>query len=352
MTVAVSSATSDNWSSKKWNTLLRSYEAAVTEKVTLLETRPTPWQCAKTFWWNSRSEAARKSSKIHLLLLTRKSPPPTGYIAYFLFESFFPFVLYFAALSQVSVGADFRGHKDSFYSSHLKNNFLCHLFGFLFLGRRFPPQPGLDCPSLLQHSHSVAYKCFKKRSRLLLDPKPLQSLAELKDVHSKNVTNTFHVISLTKQCWMDVWGCEFVWICAIQFNSKSHTLFVYYTPHEATRSLVVTFRSAAKWYDDLGNLCRFMSFMFTTVCFSCGGSPRMWIHFPYGRYRGCLAARRWDDDSWLHIHVISTFILGGPPVLPTACMCCSRAPHWTFCRGRKRHYSTPELSQGFKLTPL
>lgn len=38
--------------------------------------------------------------------------------------------------------------KTPFYSSHLKNNFLCHLFGLLFLGRRFPPPPGLDGPSL------------------------------------------------------------------------------------------------------------------------------------------------------------------------------------------------------------
>lgn len=122
--------------------------------------------------------------KIHLLLLTRKSPPPTEYIAYFLSESFFPFVLSSAALSQVSVGADFWGHKDSFYSSHLKNNFLCHLFGLLFWGRRFPPQPALDSPSLLQRSRPAAYKCLKK-SLLLLDPKPPQSLAELKDERSK-----------------------------------------------------------------------------------------------------------------------------------------------------------------------
>lgn len=101
--------------------------------------------------------------KIHLLLLTRKSPPTTGYTAYFLFESFFPFVLSFAALSQVSVGADFWGHKDSFYSSHLKNNFRCHLFSLPFWGGRwFSPQPGFDGPSLLKRSRPAAYKCLKK----------------------------------------------------------------------------------------------------------------------------------------------------------------------------------------------
>lgn len=85
---------------------------------------------------------------------------PLGILHIFFFESFFPFVLSFAALSQVSVGA----HKDSFYSSHLKNNFRCHLFCLLFLGRRFSSQPGLNGPSLLQQSHSAAYKCLKKES--------------------------------------------------------------------------------------------------------------------------------------------------------------------------------------------
>lgn len=95
-----------------------------------------------------------------------ESPPPIGYTAYFLFESFFPFVLSLAAFSQVSVGTDFWGHKGSFYSSHLKNNFLCHLFGFPFFfwrRRQFSSTARIgQLLPFLQPSRPATYKCLKK----------------------------------------------------------------------------------------------------------------------------------------------------------------------------------------------
>lgn len=130
--------------------------------MTLLEIRPTPWCYAKAFWWNSGSEASRTSS-----FAPRKteSPPPIEYTVYFLFESFFPFVLSLAAFSQVSVGTDFWGHKGSFYSSHLKNNFLCHLFGFPFFLEEEAVSSTARVGQLLpflQPSRPATYKCLKK----------------------------------------------------------------------------------------------------------------------------------------------------------------------------------------------
>lgn len=149
--------------------------------------------------------------KIHLLLLTRKSPHPIGYIAYLPFESFFPFVLYFAVVSQVSVGAAFWIHKGSFYSSHLKNNFLCHLFGLLFWGRWFRPQPELDGPSLLRQSAPQLINVSFQKKASSLQSKPRQSLAELNEEHSINVANTFHVINHTEPCWLCIQRCVFVY---------------------------------------------------------------------------------------------------------------------------------------------
>lgn len=172
--------------------------------------------------------------KIHLLLLTSKSPPPTGYIAYFLFESFFPFVLSFLLhLVKCRLEQIFEDTKTPFYSSHLKNNFLCHLFGLLFLGRRFPPQPGLDGLSLLQQSRPAAYKCLKK-SVLFSAPKPPQSLAKLKDKRSKNVANTFHVISAGCACkFVCLWTkstCVCVQFSFPKFCQLAARLTVYVCP--------------------------------------------------------------------------------------------------------------------------
>lgn len=107
--------------------------------------------------------------KIHLLLLIRKSPPPTGYIAYLLFESFFPFVLSYVALLQVSVGADFWVHKSSFYSSHLKNNFVPFVcFAFWWEAVSSTAWVGWLLPSAKRVPHSL-YIHFKK------EPSSLQS---------------------------------------------------------------------------------------------------------------------------------------------------------------------------------
>lgn len=143
--------------------------------MTLLETRPTPWHQAKAFWWNSGSEASRRSSfpPKYIFPCSPENPLlPLGTLRTFLFESFFPFVLslfsFWVKRSQV-LEQTFEDTKAPFYSSLLKNNFLCHLFGLLFLGRQFPPQPGLDGPSLLQRSRPATYKCLKK------EPPSLQS---------------------------------------------------------------------------------------------------------------------------------------------------------------------------------
>lgn len=144
-----------------------------------------------------------------------------------------------------------------------------------------------------------------------------------------------------------MWGCEFVCMCAIQFSKvlpihcKSHILCLLTTPCMKLHLLllVVTLQSAAKWYDDLGNLCRFMSVMFTTVCFSCGISPRRWIYSTL--HMAVVEGDEWfrDEDYFnTYQHLVSNSChkyihTVEPPVLNAACMCCSRAPQWTFLVG-------------------
>lgn len=73
--------------------------------------------------------------KDFFFLLTSKFPPPTRHMTSFLLEPFFPFVLFLVHLLNCNQVLEhtFEDTKTPFfYSSGLKNNFLCHLFGLLF----------------------------------------------------------------------------------------------------------------------------------------------------------------------------------------------------------------------------
>ena len=242
---------------KNKNALLRSYEAAVAEKVTLLESRPTPWHRAKAFWWNSRSEASWRSSfppRNTSSAAHQKTPSSHWVHSVLLSDSFFPFVLSFSALRF------FEDTKTPFTVAIWKITFcaICLVsLSFFREGEAVSSAAGVGRPLPCATERPAAYKCLKKTLQLF-DPKPPQSLAQLKDKRSK--TQQTHSMSSAIVRIADLvvhrglCVCDKKNMCASVVGpfSKALSSLLFVFECETVQWLAVTSRSTVKQWDDLG----------------------------------------------------------------------------------------------------